>query len=354
MPNRPNLNPSSSLANIKRKTLSQVERCDLGRTVGVASLWPFDDGVDATKFMARVINLLQNFYRMEIMFTYAPDGWKDSVLLTTDVRQPTMNLRCATVHSGTFGAIFALINSSPALEHLVLNCCWIYNLAEADLKVSGKALSSLRSLTLRSFDSRVISGTIPKLLAASGSTLWSLTICVNMSDALEDLHQSDTSDFGATLVHLVVVGFNHTRDRHDHACQHGLETLPEEVLRARIVLKAFPRAAHLELRGFHTEDLPDVLMAVNRPLLSLSILSNTCNNTIASAMVLPMFERVHHAVSCLRLLVLQPEDGVDLDWVQISALCRQRRISIKSHGSLVLLMTCRGNLKFRGLIWRLD
>jgi len=165
-----------------------------------------------------------------------------------------------------------------------------------------------------------------------------------MSHLLEALQQSVASDFGVVLrvVNLVLMMFSQNRSHHYPTCKHGFETLPDEVLRARKVLTAFPRVAHPTLQNFYAADLPDILVIVNRPLVSLTILSKTCNNIIASTMILPMFEAVHRTVSRLRLLVLREE--IDPDWVQTSALCRQGRIYIQIEGDLLSLMNCRGNL----------
>jgi len=310
-----------SLGRGETANIDELAGSDLSNQVSVAFVTPFDVENDTLYVVMRVLGSLSNIIRLGLFFSFRLHGWKDIVSPGLNAIQPALSLRRLTVTSGSVGAMVALINHAPALEYLSISFYSMTCDAETDAEVGDGALSCLRRLIVRHVDTPSTRECVSQILESSGGSLWSLSTSADMNESLEVMRQSADFkfNFAYALVHLSLTADDPTQSSFLGGCEHSSKARDDEIFHACSFIQACPRLVHLSLQGYHAEDIPRIIVNVNRPLVSLAIQGKTCDNINASMMIRSMLEEGHQAVSPLRLLALH-RDAVDPDWPPVSAL----------------------------------
>jgi len=336
--------PPLSLAYSEMATINELASSDVNNHVTLAILTPSQLDNIAPFVATRVIGSLRGIKMMDLFFPFRFFGWEGFTPPESQVMQPAHSLRHVRITSGSVGAMIALINRAPALEYLSLGFSSMP--VETDITVTDRALFCLRRLSMWRSNTFSMPRCVPKILASGRGTLRSLSVTVDMIESLEFEGQSAGFHFANSLVHLALMTGDPIRSSSPGGSTHVRD---DQTLQASRFIHTCPRLAHLSLAGFLAADLPRILAAVIRPLVSLAYRPSIEDDIVATSIFRPMFEEGHQAVSRLRVLAFS-EYGIGPDCPVVGALCKRQRTVITFYGDLVSLMARRGTSKFRKLL----
>jgi len=299
------------------------------------------DGVQA---VVQLLERLPSLRRINLIFAHRPICI-DSAMPAVNAAHFSSSLCHAAVTSGTSTETAALIQHATALEWLAIS---YRRVPQSDIDVAVGTLPKLRRLILRVEELEAEPAIFYAILASAGTSLRSVTIRVNCKASLAAIQH--LADRGLTdgLVHLALQAHAHLRRPSLVSldfCEHPLEARQEEVQQACDFIRACPRLAHLSLQSFHPEDVPAILGALHRPLVSLGLQSVPCVVLSDSPIIRHLFDSDDMSVIRLRFLAVDRPLPVD-EWLLLRGICASRRITRRPFGDLVLLLIQKGVRKF--------